>query len=352
LSGGLALPGGGYDPRVAQALVIVLYCLVAAMYNALETVSTPLTVRQFGWGVRENAFLWTGSGLVGTLASLFVGHLPPDHARPADLLAASLCATIAGPLLMLLSLRSHASPNNAGAPLALLTALASERLSGRGKGRKGDRGASVLPHLASSGAHMDPLFLCGFFVFDVGYVITESVLVVLFAAAVDPTVAADEVEEEGEHAFLFGIFNSIGWFLGCAIGAIAGNYFFLISPATMLTACSVTAVSVAVSLVASRRRVFPENDTGCLMKDPAAVAAWLGAYLARLHRRALDTASGGWSLGAAHAAAWCLSSSSSSSSSSAASASAASSSAAACKGPGSAPGLAAGLASGGAASAV
>jgi predicted branched-subunit amino acid permease len=37
-------------------------------------------------------------------------------------------------------------------------------------------------------------------------------------------------QEERREAFLFGIFTSIGWFLGCAIGAIVGNILFLRSP--------------------------------------------------------------------------------------------------------------------------
>ena len=295
--GGLGLSGGkassssssagalAYDPRVAQALVILLYCLVAAMYNALETVSTPLTVKQFGWGVRENAFLWTGSGLVGTLASLFVGHLPPNYARPPELLAASLCATILGPALMHASLR-RSGPSSRFAMLPLASrgggfgrvfggSSPSGGVFGTGGGTSSGFGVPGPPV-------MEPLFLVGFFIFDVGYVITESVLVVLFANAVDPTVAADDVEEEGEHAFLFGIFNSIGWFLGCALGAIAGNHLFLISPGTMLGACSLSAVSVALALVLCRRRVFSETDLRAV--DPAATPA----AVLRLPRRAAE----------------------------------------------------------------
>jgi hypothetical protein len=78
--GGAAPPAPPPKPNrsLVQALVIVLYCSVAAMYNAVETTSTPMTNAEFGWGVRENAFLWTCSG----------ASLPPLSPPPA---AASHC---------------------------------------------------------------------------------------------------------------------------------------------------------------------------------------------------------------------------------------------------------------------
>ncbi len=54
--------------------------------------------------------------------------------------------------------------------------------------------------------------------------------------------------------------------MGCALGAIVGNFLFLRSTETMLACCSLTCAGVLAALVASRRSVFSEDDLGCLVR--------------------------------------------------------------------------------------
>jgi hypothetical protein len=178
------------------------------------------------------------------------------------------------------------------------------------------------------------LFWVGFVLFDIGYVIIESMLTILFAAAIearannktatasdllsaqpsprgtlpaqvacpeskeeDPAGFSSDFEEEEEkvvltlvagsegedkegavkvegeqegegeevdarEALYFGVFTSVGWFLGCALGAVAGNHLFLISAQTLLRGCSTTALAVAVALFAAHHHVFAASDDG------------------------------------------------------------------------------------------
>jgi MFS family permease len=248
-------------------IIIMLYCIASASYNAFETTSTPITGLHFGWGVRENAFLWTISGFIGCVASVFIAHIPQTTVRPSDLLILALVFSIFGPLLMLLSF-SHDSFNS-------------------------KTGALKIKDIDSSISEMRlPLFWIGFLVFDIANVIFESVFTLLFSTIVDAVnmEAAAEAEElsnansdkdggddddsdddndDGENkneAFLFGLFNSIGWFLGCALGAIIGNMLFLISTSTLLITCSFCAVFILMVMIAVRKSMFSEHETGILLR--------------------------------------------------------------------------------------
>jgi len=268
-----------------MGLLVALYCMVAAMYNALETVATPLTLSHFGWGVRENALMWTLSGVVGTIASLGVGHLPPGLAAPSDLLAISLAAAAAGPWLMRAGLKQAAVAGQASgiasaqALSAAATAAHAAAFSGATTHHSGrHRGAAAAAAHAGflgGGSLHHPLFWVGFLLFDMGYVVSESMITVLYASAVEVAhgVGGDEDggsieidEHEGEGAFAFGIFNSVGWFLGCALGAVAGNELYLKSTSHMLIGCSCTAIAVGASLVACRRAVFSPSEAGWLLR--------------------------------------------------------------------------------------
>jgi len=294
-------------------LIIAMYCLVAAMYNALETTASPLTNRFFQWGVKENAMLWTGSGVLGTAVSLGLGHLPPELLRPSDLLAAALGMAVAGPLLMAASLtRELAATDTLGPPTGLLgpatkmaakaavvVAEAAQASLGAGKGGEGGEGQE------EEGVRQRrwsvAMFLAGFVLFDIGYVVVESMLTILFAAAIEQRQSEPDVDEnddddvdenndddddddddgsenkqtiphhemerddgEGHEAFYFGVFTSAGWFLGCALGAVAGNHLFLVSAHALLTGCSGTAAGVALLLFACRRHVLMDTDGGRL----------------------------------------------------------------------------------------
>jgi MFS family permease len=269
-----------------MGLLVALYCMVAAMYNALETVATPLTLSHFGWGVRENALMWTLSGVVGTVASLGVGHLPPGLAAPSDLLAVSLAAAAVGPWLMRAGLKQAAAAGQASgiasaqALSAAATAAHAAAFSGAPTHHSGrHRGAAAAAAHAGflgGGSLQHPLFWVGFLLFDMGYVVSESMITVLYASAVEVAHGGGgggedgnsvEIDEnEGEGAFAFGIFNSVGWFLGCALGAVAGNELYLKSASHMLIGCSCTALAVGASLTACRRAVFSPSEAGWLLR--------------------------------------------------------------------------------------
>ena len=262
-------------------------------------MATPLTLAHFGWGVRENALMWTASGLVGTAASLGVGHLPPDSARPSDLLALALAMAAAGPLLMLAGMAAATDGGGGGGSGFGSNAGGEDgHLSEAGAphGMGGGGGGEAYPHggnthggvLVGGGSMWHPLFWAGFLLFDMGYVVAESMLVVLFAGAVEAGHGGGEVSEyEGEGAFAFGVFNSIGWFLGCALGAIVGNHLFLRSARDMLLACGGTSAFVALALTACRRQVFTAEDAGCLLRtlEPA---AWPRGRPVTNHREGKD----------------------------------------------------------------
>ena len=59
-----------------------------------------------------------------------------------------------------------------------------------------------------------------------------------------------------EEALLFGIFNSVGWYLGCAVGAVVGNHLYLADTAALLLGCSVSALAAVAILAALWKDIF------------------------------------------------------------------------------------------------
>lgn len=94
------------------------------------------------------------------------------------------------------------------------------------------------------------LFWLGFLAFDIGYVVSECVLTTIFASHVD--------EEDGskDEAFLFGLFNALGWYLASAVGAVVGNYLYILSPEVMWNGCAAASLAVLCTLLACRHRLF------------------------------------------------------------------------------------------------
>ena len=77
------------------------------------------------------------------------------------------------------------------------------------------------------------------------------------------SVAVGGEDEDGsgaEEAVLFGWYNSVGWYLGCSLGAVLGNALFLVSATAMFLACCCAAVATLLLLVVYRRRVFAERQ--------------------------------------------------------------------------------------------